>query len=88
MTWITAIINVAKMLWDLFNPKKTPEEMARDGGAAEAERDNAVAGLHEVQKGVAAGQDQRGKLAADPGRVRDETAVPGAARPWNPSEPS
>ena len=88
MSWLSAALDIIKAVWDFFHPKKTPEEMARDGGVAQAERDNAVSGLHEVQAGVAAGQDQRGKLAADPGRVRDDTGVVGASRPWNPSEPS
>ncbi len=84
-TVVSIALVVGKFLWGLLFPSKTPEQTAHDAGVAEAERDNAVSGLQEVQTARAAEQDQRTRAANDPGRLRSDTSAPGASRPFDPA---
>lgn len=83
---ISLIIGAGKAIWGLIFPQADPSQQAFKAGQTSAERDDAVAGLQEVQKAKQAGQDERSRLDADPGRLRPGTGAPCANRPYNPDE--
>lgn len=83
---ISLLVGLGETIWGVIFPKPDPSQQAFKAGETSAEQNDAVAGLQEVQKAQQAGQDERSKLDADPGRLRPGTGAPGASRPYNPDE--